>query len=297
MVDLSEEVLDISEELLDLPDELLDLPDLPDEFLEEPDNELGIYIMMYIIIKVLNIIMRYNTIMLKVLIDTRETGIINSLKSRELGCYADKLSIDVLQLDIGDIHISFQDKLWIFERKTVADLLASIKDGRYKEQKTRLLASGHNITYIIEGGDILSNKQDKQRELLSSIYFYTMYRDNINLVFTKDVEETSTYISTLTSKMIDKPEKFMSGKGTSEYVDCIKMKKISNITPDTCYIMQLSQIPTISSTIAKHIERHYHTMRELIKALDESEDKVGMLCKIEKIGREKAKKILEYLKY
>jgi threonine dehydrogenase-like Zn-dependent dehydrogenase len=43
----------------------------------------------------------------------------------------------------------------IIERKTLADLLASIKDGRYEEQSHRLkYASGfpsHNVLYIIEG--------------------------------------------------------------------------------------------------------------------------------------------------
>jgi ERCC4-type nuclease len=45
------------------------------------------------------------------------------------------------QLEIGDIQIIFDDKLYVYERKTVSDLLSSINDGRYKEQKIRLLNS------------------------------------------------------------------------------------------------------------------------------------------------------------
>lgn len=41
------------------------------------------------------------------------------------------------------------------ERKTVGDLLGSISDGRYEEQKTRLRMSGlESITYIVEGNSL-----------------------------------------------------------------------------------------------------------------------------------------------
>jgi ERCC4-type nuclease len=58
-------------------------------------------------------------------------------------------------LPIGDIIIADdkEDKL-IIERKSVSDLLASIKDGRYEEQSYRLNGSeyhNHNIVYLIEG--------------------------------------------------------------------------------------------------------------------------------------------------
>tara|TARA_B110000858_G_C17526674_1_gene347292 strand:+ start:152 stop:451 length:300 start_codon:yes stop_codon:yes gene_type:complete len=99
--------------------------------------------------------------------------------------------------------------------------------------------------------------------------------------------------------MIDKPDKFVNGPSdnTPSYVDCIKMKKIKNITPEICYIMQLSQIPTISSTIAKNIQKHYPTMRSLINVLNDTSDKVNLLCEIEKVGKEKAKKILDFFNY
>ena len=56
--------------------------------------------------------------------------------------------IEVKTLDIGDIIIkaseackkSYQDKdqryesIFIFERKSISDMISSIKDGRYKEQ-------------------------------------------------------------------------------------------------------------------------------------------------------------------
>jgi len=231
--------------------------------------------------------------MIELTIDSRESSLFNTIIERDLDIYKDYISIEKKQLDIGDIIISCNTK-YIFERKTVSDLLASVKDGRYQEQKYRLLSSGSHITYIIEGDNILSTRQFK-KDLLSSIYLYSIFRDNIHLVFTNDVEETATFILTLCTKMVDKPEKFVKKKG--DYMDNVKMKKIKNITPETCYLMQLSQIPSISINIARIIANTYPSLHDLFSALNNSSDKIKLLSKLEKIGNEKAIKILEYFHY
>ena len=237
--------------------------------------------------------------MLTLLLDSREKKLIDDINGRELDRYGALMDIRVKQLEVADVIIENNDKTLLIERKTINDMLSSIKDGRYKEQKTRLLASGHDITYIIEGDDILSNLNQRNQDLLSSIYMFSMYRDKIHLVFTKNTCDTATFILTLCTKMIDKPDKFVisSVNDSVSYADCIKMKKMKNITPEICYIMQLSQIPTISSTIAKNIQKQYPTMRILIDVLNNTSDKLCLLCEIEKVGKEKAKKILEYLNY
>lgn len=238
--------------------------------------------------------------MIKILVDSREASLISCIKERDLDRYAHSISMEVQALDIGDVHICLANLIWVFERKTVPDLLASIKDGRYKEQKSRLLASKHYITYVIEGGDIISSKYERQQHILSGVYMHSMYRDNIHIAFTRNVSETCTFLLTLAAKMIDNPQYFSNNnESNTEYIDCVKIKtkKINNITPDICYLMQLAQIPSISTVIAKNIQKIYPTMRDLIKALDESEDKMQVLCNIEKIGPEKATKILQYLYY
>lgn len=238
--------------------------------------------------------------MINLVLDSREASLISCIKRRGLDKYANHIIIDTKSLDIGDITISSDTKTWTFERKTINDLLSSVKDGRYKEQKARLLANCDSITYIIEGDDILSNKNGRNQDLLSSIYMYTMYRDNIHLVFTRSTEDTATFILTMCAKLVDNPQKFhmtIDAKSSTSYIDCIKIKKMDNVTPDNCFIMQLSQIPTISKTIARYIQNKYPTFREFIQAIDESDEKVDLLCKIEKIGKEKANKILQFLHY
>ena len=92
---------------------------------------------------------------MKIIIDNRERELINLLKA-----FSDnngfKFVIEVEKLDIGDIIIKDDNdntKL-IIERKTISDLAASIRDGRYKEQSYRLNGNSlhnHNIIYVIEG--------------------------------------------------------------------------------------------------------------------------------------------------
>lgn len=238
--------------------------------------------------------------MLNLFLDTRENSLISCIKARDLDKYTSLLMIETKQLDIGDIHICSGAKNIIIERKTVSDMLSSVKDGRYKEQKMRLLSSGcSDITYIIEGDDILSSRNQRNQDLLSSIYMYSMYRDNIHMVFTRNVEDTCTFILSLCAKIIDKPDKFSTKTSLTQesYIDCIKMKKSNNINPDNCFVMQLSQIPTISATIAKYIQNIYPNMREFIKALEASPDKIKTLTQIDKVGKEKANKILQYLHF
>jgi crossover junction endonuclease MUS81 len=237
--------------------------------------------------------------MINLVLDSRETNLISCIRKRDLDKYTDCITIDTKSLDIGDVTINSNTKTWTFERKTVNDLLSSVKDGRYKEQKARLLSNCESITYIIEGDDILSTKNSRNQDLLSSIYMYTMYRDNIHLIFTRNTEDTATFVLTMCAKLVDNPQKFhmtLEPSNTS-YIDCIKVKKMDNVTPDNCFIMQLSQIPTISKTIAKYIHEKYPTFREFISAIDESDNKIKLLCEIEKIGKEKANKILQFLHY
>lgn len=239
---------------------------------------------------------------LSIIIDNRETKLYSSIIERDLDVYKDKISIEKAQLDIGDIHIKFNDITYVYERKTVSDLVSSIKDGRYKEQKHRLLSSGvATINYIIEGDSITSHKNFNNQKLLTSIYLNSTYRDKINVFFTSNIDDTSTFILLLATKIIDKPENFISTPDTNQdYIDIckIKTKKCSNIDKDTCYLLQLSQIPTISKEIAKKIKDAYPTMPILIQTLESKSDikeKIKLLLSIDGIGSKKATTIIDYL--
>lgn len=95
---------------------------------------------------------------MKVVVDERETDLYDKLdilmcSQTQAGCV--DLSKEVLP--IGDVLIQTNEgkDVLIIERKTFADLLSSIKDGRYEEQSYRLLNSSgfppHSVFYLLEG--------------------------------------------------------------------------------------------------------------------------------------------------
>ena len=238
--------------------------------------------------------------MLKIIIDSRETNLYNNIIERDLDKYTDKITIIKQQLEIGDIHIEYDDLIYVYERKTVNDLLSSVKDSRYKEQKSRLLSNYKNVNYIIEGSDIIASNNLHNQNLLTSIYFNSTYRDNIKIFFTKNINDTITFLLMLSTKIIDKPHNFIQNetqKTEPDYIDIckIKSKKSDNIDKETCYLLQLSQIPNISKQIAKNIKDVYPTMKILINTLATSENPYELLMKIPNIGKQKANKIIEYL--
>jgi crossover junction endonuclease MUS81 len=238
--------------------------------------------------------------MLKIIIDSRETNLYNNIIERDLDKYTDKITIIKEQLEIGDIHIQMDDLIYVYERKTVNDLLSSVKDSRYKEQKSRLLSNYKNVNYIIEGSDIIASNNKHNQNLLTSIYFNSTYRDNIKIFFTKNINDTITFLLMLSTKIIDKPHNFIENetqKTEPDYIDIckIKSKKSDNIDKETCYLLQLSQIPNISKQIAKNIKDVYPNMKILINTLATAENPNELLMKIPNIGKQKAIKIIEYL--
>lgn len=251
---------------------------------------------------------------LEVILDNREHSLITEILSRDLDKYKEYIDIKKEQLDLADVQIKYKNIFYVFERKTPTDLISSIKDGRYKEQKTRLLSNVpiSNITYIIEGDTVVSHNK-YNANILHGSYLHTMFRDNIRIIYTKNISETASFIMILCGKLLDNPDKFLNpsrvaidiDNNQGSYIDCLKLKqkKIANIDINTCYIMQLSQIPNISSVIAKNIAAIYPTYRELIYALDNIKDeennkkRVILLTSIPKIGKEKALSILKFLSY
>jgi crossover junction endonuclease MUS81 len=112
-------------------------------------------------------------------------------------------------LPLGDIIVCNEDaEIIVIERKTLNDLLSSIKDGRYEEQSYRLNGldhHNHNIIYLIEG-DInrmnhfkMDNKLEKQT-LYSSMFSLNYYK-GFSVFRSISLEETAIIICNMTYKL------------------------------------------------------------------------------------------------
>jgi ERCC4-type nuclease len=119
------------------------------------------------------------------------------------------LKIVTENLPLGDVILlneKGEEKI-IIERKTINDLLSSIKDGRYKEQSYRLNGlnhPNHNIIYLIEGdvNKMNSFKDNKVEKLtIYSAIFSLNYFKGFSVIRTFNLEETAIFLCNTTIKL------------------------------------------------------------------------------------------------
>jgi ERCC4-type nuclease len=192
-------------------------------------------------------------------IDFRERALMEECKSL-LSDYP-KLQIESTNLNIGDIRI---DQVLI-ERKTWADLEASIKDKRYTEQSFRLqeaMKEGFRIYYWLEG-DFSKYHGSLPKENLRKAMFGLMEK-GFFVLQTKDCKDTALCLMEFAEKC-NKPAESMSYEES-----CISKQKQKNITRDNISLFMLSQIPSISMKTAQIILSKYGHIRELFRALQEN---------------------------
>ena len=140
-------------------------------------------------------------------IDNRERKLIKLMKALKDDLDY-KFEIIVEVLDLGDIIIYDDNNVekLIIERKSLSDLAASLKDGRYSEQSFRLngmAIHNHNVVYLIEGD--IHNYNNKYNKISASTLQVTMfclqYFKGFSVFKTRDVMETADYILRITNKL------------------------------------------------------------------------------------------------
>lgn len=196
--------------------------------------------------------------MYKIVVDVREDALISKLEN-----------ITTRSLEIGDIIIEHNEiPIVVFERKTIDDLAASIRDGRYEEQSARLKTLSihpRNIFYIIEGNidEYTPSKYTKHMITKDTIYsamFSIQYYKGFSLIRTQTLDETAHTIKIIQQKLTREHGKREPAETATSPVLTIKTKKQDNITPDNIDIIFLSQIPSISATIAAALVEKYETI-------------------------------------
>ena len=201
-------------------------------------------------------------------------------------------------LEIGDIVYKKDDEIiYIVERKTFNDLGASINDGRYKEQKIRLLSNSNgNLFYILEG-DMSACTTLNQKALLGSIVNMT-FRDNIKLIFSSDINQTYKILIQIKDKFNNgKFSKIINETNNNDYISSIKLNKKENMTKLNCNIIQLATIPGVSKNMSSIILENYNTIDKLIEGYKvHGEDMLAELSMGKrKLGKILSKKIYDIL--
>ncbi|EXJ67461.1 uncharacterized protein A1O5_09474 [Cladophialophora psammophila CBS 110553] len=90
----------------------------------------------------------------------------------------------------------------ILERKRLDDLISSIRDGRFHEQKFRLHRSGiKNVTYLIEEYSISSERSEKYGDALESAIASMQVVDNFFVKQTTKLDDTIHYLARMTKTL------------------------------------------------------------------------------------------------
>lgn len=96
---------------------------------------------------------------------------------------------------------------WIVERKRLDDLISSIKDGRFHEQKFRLRRSGvQNVIYIVEDKSMDSQELQRYDEHIKSATASIQVVNGYFLKRTAMMDETIKYLASMTRLLKQKYE-------------------------------------------------------------------------------------------
>ena len=227
----------------------------------------------------------------QIVIDTRERDLLTLLPEAESK-----------SLDVGDVCLVFKDIKMVIERKTIADLAASIKDGRYAEQKQRLhacQAQNDIVVIVIEGRTTFNPTKSPthvfgmSRKAIISAILHMQLRDGFHVIQTESTLETSNLIIAL-SERIDKYDKQHYERNLTfdkKYEPCVvKTVKKENNDKQTAFLQQLCTIPLVSLKTAEVIVKNTGAtcMAEFVPILTYD-------SKIAGIGNAISESIVEYM--
>ena len=174
----------------------------------------------------------------------------------------------------------------VVERKSISDLLSSIKDGRYEEQSYRLNGSSthnHNIIYLVEGSILTkaqsqpqqtsyynnkytskTNKENDKFTAYSAIFSLNYYK-GFSVIRTVSLEESALFICNCANKL----RKGIMDKKKSYYTNYKIETNSDNLQNDETSI---SPTPT----------PHYSQVVKKIKKENITPSNIGeiMLCQI-----------------
>jgi ERCC4-type nuclease len=204
-----------------------------------------------------------------IVLDNREHSLISLLPTAT-----------VQQLPVGDawIKVGEQTKL-VVERKTTADFEASFLDGRYREQRTRLLAfcaeQKAKALYILEGG-LDGRRRSLDRPALQKLIHRLLLRYGVAVYFTKSTEDTAATLTLLAQQLTEDAAVF-EGEQLS-YTDVQHVtKKANKDDPKAFACAALQGCPGVSAKSAAAVWEVAQTWQRLLEMTEKelAEIKVG----------------------
>ncbi|KAJ9133963.1 Crossover junction endonuclease MUS81 [Pleurostoma richardsiae] len=186
---------------------------------------------------------------------------------------------------------------WIVERKRLDDLVMSIKDGRFHEQKFRLRKSGvRNVVYLVEEISMDPTHFQKYQEAVESAIASTQVVNGYFLKKTQKIDDTIRYLARMTvilKKLYESkplsviPSKVLTSQNYSPLLAHLREKEPSNsyhisypafaslvsksdmLTLRDIYLKMLMCTRGVTGEKAVEIQKRWKTPYDFVKAFEQ----------------------------
>lgn len=163
-------------------------------------------------------------------------------------------------LEVGDFRIDGPCGLAVLaERKSISDFAASIKDGRYREQKVRMLGAGaRRVVYIVEGELDWGSQVHVgglDAEALRTAVLKLGLVQGITVLRTADAGDTWRCVCGMLRRLNDQRmvlhEQPAASPAQQPYACSVRVRKSDNMSdPKQVAVLQLCVVPRVSPKIA-----------------------------------------------
>jgi ERCC4-type nuclease len=229
-------------------------------------------------------------------VDHRESELISLLSSSSF-------SFETKQLPVGDIWIGIDndEKITegslIIERKTIRDFEASFLDGRYREQRGRILSfcQEHKTQpiYLLEGSWSSATGRLQKKAILKLINRLTLHYQ-IPILHTNSIHETYELVLTLVEQWKEDPKSLQRTSELVKVADGIHIsKKVNAMDHRQFGISCLAQCPGVSVKMAETIMDTLGSLKNIMNTTQKDLEQIKIGNR--KIGPVVSKRLLDLL--
>tara|TARA_B110001450_G_scaffold48844_1_gene45550 strand:- start:979 stop:1671 length:693 start_codon:yes stop_codon:yes gene_type:complete len=195
------------------------------------------------------------------------------------------------RLDVGDVTISNEQRTLVLERKQWSDLAASICDGRFKEQKSRMISTENTLyMYVIEGslGNWNGSCRGMKHTCMWAALMKTCLRDGIPVFHTLTETDTASLCAYLYTQLLSNGFDPLPGNGVVSG-SASKRKRDNLESPTDALRAMLCIIPGVSKAKANALVERWPRVTLLSSA---SEADIALLkCGDRNMGPALARRI------
>ncbi len=216
-------------------------------------------------------------------IDYRENKILNEISGHS------GIECNIEPLQIGDFYFQSEDYHLIIERKTWNDLHSSIRDDRFREQRSRLLlwkneSENRRVMYIIEG----EYEENFEKEKITSHRLMIGY--SIPVIYTKSLKETTEWlVYCYNLKTLDRLFKTRSVENDQVESRLSKLPKKNYMDSKLFLLENMTSIRGVTFDVASKIVGEYNSIKEFI--IGYKEEPKEFINRLENIRTKSDKKL------